>query len=653
MINQQFRSSALRFGFLVTLAMLVLSLAPAVFAQETTGSIKGVVVDPNGLAVANATVTQKNQQTGQTSSVTTTSEGIFSFAKLLPGKYTLTIETGSGFKKKTITDVDVKLGENSLGNLALDVGSPTETVTVTGSQEEILSRDQSMISANFESRKVTELPSNAASFGLDTLALLVPGVAQNSGGGTNTNGTGLSVNGNRGRSNNFQIDGSDNNDLSVAGPNLFISNAEQVQEVQIVTNNYSAQYGRNLGSVVNYVTKSGGNTFHGSLFEYHLDERNLDSLNNRERAGCTTAPCYPSRFLSNTFGGSVGGPVYLPLFGEGSKGVWKGKDRAFFYVTYQGIRQPSTTQILSAGLTVNPSDLPTLAATFPSSPVIQNYVRLAASVIGPGVVKPRTDLSSCNATTLKASGAPLSQYSLCNQDFIDFSNGATTLRTTGFLIERDAPFNFTQTDWSLRFDVRATDKDSINFRNIYQSGVQQNDLVGSNGFSGDLIFGTKNLGGGWTRQISNHMVNEFRTVRTRLAVDFGGGCNPTTLGCIPSPSQIDAAQVESFNPSGVRGVTLTGNALRITGVGGGLPQGRDTILYDFIDNLTWTKGRHVFIFGGEYKHTSATVPFLPNYGGNYTFAIVSGATLGAQQTRIFNNAPSVFDRSGKSECCLC
>jgi carboxypeptidase family protein/TonB-dependent receptor-like protein len=642
MTNQQFRSPALKFGFLGALAILVLSLAPAVFAQETTGSIKGVVVDPNGLAVANATVTQKNQQTGQTSSVTTTSEGIFSFAKLLPGKYTLTIETGSGFKKKTITDVDVKIGENSLGNLSLDVGSPTETVTVTGSEEQILNRDQSMISANFESRKVTELPSNAASFGLDTLALLVPGIAQNSGGGTNTNGTGLSVNGNRGRSNNFQIDGSDNNDLSVAGPNLFISNAEQVQEIQIVTNNYSAQYGRNLGSVVNYVTKSGGNTFHGSLFEYHLDERNFDSLTNRERAGCTTAPCYPPRFLSNTFGGSVGGPVYLPLFGEGSKGVWKGKDRAFFYVTYQGIRQPSTVDLLSGGLAINATDLPGLTAAFPGSPVIQNIARLNASVIGPGRVQPRSDLSSCNATTLRLAGAPSSQYALCNRDFIDFSNGATTQRVEGFLIERLAPFNFKQTDYSVRFDVKASNKDSLNFRYIFQDGNQQNDLIATNGFTGDLIFGTKNLGGSWTRQISSHMVNEFRTVRTRLAVDFGGGCDAATPGCVPGPSNIDNAQIENFNPSAVRGVTLTGNALRAAGAGTGLPQGRDTILYDFIDNLTWTKGRHVFIFGGEYKHTSAVVPFLPAYGGSYTFGILSGGTLAAQQARIFNNAPSAF-----------
>src|SRR6185503_13103400 len=117
--------------------------------------------------------------------------------------------------------------------------------------------------------KVQDLPSNSAGGGLDTLLLNVPGVAQNSGGGTNTNGTGLSVNGNRGRSNNFQIDGSDNNDLSVSGPAMFVDNQDQVQEYQIITNNFSAQYGRNQGAVVNIVTKGGTNEYHGSAFWFH------------------------------------------------------------------------------------------------------------------------------------------------------------------------------------------------------------------------------------------------------------------------------------------------------------------------------------------------------------------------------------------------
>jgi outer membrane receptor protein involved in Fe transport len=639
--SNKFRARALSVTFVLTLALIVLSFHGAAMAQETTGSLKGVVVDPNGLPVTGATVTAKDQQTGRESSVTTGDTGTFVLPKLNPGKYTLTVETSSGFKKKSVTDLDVRLGENSMGNVGLEVGSPTENVTIVASGEALINRDQSMISASFEARKVSELPSNAAGFGIDTLALLIPGVAQNSGGGTNTNGTGISVNGNRGRSNNFQIDGSDNNDLSVGGPNLFVSNSDQVQEFQVITNNYSAQYGRNLGSVVNIVTKSGGNQFHGSGFEYHQDQRNLDSLTNIERRACVpNQPCYPDRFLSNIFGFTVGGPIVAPRFGEGGKAAKILRDKAFFFVTYQGQRQPSSFPLRSGGFAINAADLPLLTAAFPGNTIINDIVRLNPSVLrlGGTTVGPRTDLVNCNATTLKAVNPadPAQPWKFCNQDFIDFTNPANpgfTQRVNGFLIERNVPFNFTQTDYSVRGDVRASNKDSVNVRYIFQDGNQQNDLISTNGFTGDLIFGTKNLGGAWTRQINNHMVNEFRTVRTRLAVDFGGGCNPADPGCIPGPSLIAQGQIESINPSGIRGVTLTGNALRAMGGGGGLPQGRDTILYDFLDNLTWTRGRHSFIFGGEYKHTSAVVPFLPNFGGAATFNTAQ---------RIFNNAPSAF-----------
>ncbi|MCV4731645.1 Plug domain-containing protein, partial [Escherichia coli] len=116
------------------------------------------------------------------------------------------------------------------------------------------------ISSNFDRRKVSELPTNAVGSGIDTLALTVPGVTPGFG-NVNSNGTTLSVNGNRARSNNFTIDGTDNNDLSIGGPSYFISNPELVQEFQIITNNFSAQYGRNQGAIVNIVTRGGTNEF--------------------------------------------------------------------------------------------------------------------------------------------------------------------------------------------------------------------------------------------------------------------------------------------------------------------------------------------------------------------------------------------------------
>src|SRR5205809_4814113 len=221
---------------LATLALLATCLmlgAVSVSAQETTGSLRGTVTDVNGAVVSGATVTLTNDATGAQQTKQTSGDGIFEFSKLAPGSYTVTIEA-SGFKRALNKEVSVKLGIVNPLDVKLEPGAVSETVTVTAGTEEIVQRDQSQISHTVETRKIADLPSNAAGAGLDTLALLAPGVIPNNSGGVNTNGTGISVNGNRARSNNFQIDGSDNNDLSVAGPALFVDAQDSLQEYQVI-----------------------------------------------------------------------------------------------------------------------------------------------------------------------------------------------------------------------------------------------------------------------------------------------------------------------------------------------------------------------------------------------------------------------------------
>ncbi|MDQ5839457.1 MAG: carboxypeptidase-like regulatory domain-containing protein, partial [Acidobacteriota bacterium] len=165
----------------LTLVMLVpLSARPA-FAQATTGTLRGTVTDANGAAVAGATVKVKSEATGlEGEPVTTTGEGTFEFANLKPGKYTVTVE-GAGFKRSVTTGTDIKVGIVNPVDIKLEPGNITETVTVVAGTEEVLNTEQAQISHTFEARKIEDLPSNAQGFGIDTLALLVPGVAQNSG----------------------------------------------------------------------------------------------------------------------------------------------------------------------------------------------------------------------------------------------------------------------------------------------------------------------------------------------------------------------------------------------------------------------------------------------------------------------------------------
>jgi len=342
----------------LALAFQMLFLLPAqpAMAQAQSGTIKGVVTDSNGGVVAGAKVTATNKDTGVTSpSFTTTGEGLYTIPNLLPGTYTITVEA-TGFKKAQVTDAAVKVGTEIDYNVVLQPGEVTETVTVVAGSENVV-QTTSQISSSFETRKVEDLPSNSAGGGIDTLALLAPGVVPGFG-NVNSNGTTLSVNGNRARSNNFTLDGTDNNDLTIGGPNFFVDNQDAVQEFQIVTNNYSAQYGRNQGAVVNIVTKSGTNEFHGSGFEFHRNSSALDAETNQERS--QTGRNTRDKFISNVFGGTFGGPIK--------------KNKAFFFGDGQFIRQRQTFIFNGSSPAITKEGLATLAANFPNNPAIAAIV---------------------------------------------------------------------------------------------------------------------------------------------------------------------------------------------------------------------------------------------------------------------------------------
>src|SRR5262249_38670922 len=259
----------------------------------------------------------------------TNGEGYFIIPNLPVGTYLLTIEAAK-FSSLKVSNVQVTSGGNTnIGNQLLNIGVSSESITVEAAAP-LIETTSAQVGGTFDSKAVSQLPNAGAGF--DNLALYVPGVANN--GATNfsnTNGAAIANNGLRGRSNNFQIDGQANNDNSVAGPGVFISNPDLVGEVQVVTNNFGAEYGRNTGSVVNYVTKQGTNAFHGSAFEYNTGNWSFSKQNGQKNpllgfcpsgvaansptpfaAKCLT-PVVP-RFVENRFGGTFGGPVVKNKF---------------------------------------------------------------------------------------------------------------------------------------------------------------------------------------------------------------------------------------------------------------------------------------------------------------------------------------------------
>jgi len=225
-----------------------------VMAQQVTGTLGGTVTDEQGAVIPGAQVIAKNIATGTETTTTANENGIYRISALTPGTYVVKV-VADGFKTTENSDVTVKLGGSTGLDVAMQVGGQADIVEVSGG-EVLIERDTSQISANYDARKVADLPNSIAGGGIDTLALLTPGVVDTGDTGfSNTNGTGISANGGRGRSNNFNIDGQDNNDISVAGPAVFIDNADIVQEFQIVSNNFSAEYGQAGSAVVNILPK--------------------------------------------------------------------------------------------------------------------------------------------------------------------------------------------------------------------------------------------------------------------------------------------------------------------------------------------------------------------------------------------------------------
>src|SRR5271154_7489445 len=214
----------------------------------------GTIADQQGAVVPQAQITAVHTTTNALFKTTSSAEGLFAFHDLPIGEYTLTVESG-GFSPLNIKNIRVAAGVNTdAGILKLTVGATSASVTVE-STAPILEVSQAQVTTSFDSVAIQSLPLNT---NFDNLALLAPGVVQvHDAGFSNSNGVGISANGQRGRSNNFEIDGQDNNDNNVGGPQDFFGSADAISEIQIITDNFGAQYGRNMGAVVNYVTKSG------------------------------------------------------------------------------------------------------------------------------------------------------------------------------------------------------------------------------------------------------------------------------------------------------------------------------------------------------------------------------------------------------------
>ncbi|CAN5577168.1 hypothetical protein BH20ACI4_BH20ACI4_08620 [soil metagenome] len=321
-------------GFTLAIFVVTIFAANGILAQGTTSRVTGTMTDSSGAAVSGATVTLTNEATGQVLTTQSGENGNYVFDLIQIGTYTVSVEK-EGFKKFVSTKNNVNVNLPATINVALEIGDVSAVVTVENSAEVVQTSTSGNVGTTIEQKTIESLPIVGLR-GRNPLDLLnfQPGVVT----GSNTGG-GVHVNGSRDRAFNFTLDGVDINESSAGGSNFtpIRPNPDSIQEFQILTSNFTAEQGRSSGAQVVLITRSGTNRFSGNLFEYYQTprfngneyENNLNRIPRRQ-------------FVQHIFGGSFGGPIINPGFGEGTPLFQPLRNKAFFFVNMQFLRANET-----------------------------------------------------------------------------------------------------------------------------------------------------------------------------------------------------------------------------------------------------------------------------------------------------------------------
>ena len=318
-------------------AALLLFAAAGAFAQGTASRVTGVVTDAAGAVVPAATVTLTNEATKVSFTTETTSTGQYVFDSVQVGTYTVEVEK-QGFRKFASTGNQVRVNQPATVDVALEVGEVADVVTVEATAELVQTSSSGNFGNTVEQRSLEALPI-VGERGRNPLQFisLQPGVIGNGRAGTGGNtGGNVHVHGARDRAFNFTLDGIDINESSAGGSNFtpLRPNPDSIDQFQVVTSNFTAELGRSSGAQVSLVTRSGGDEFHGTLFELYRTPRfnaneYENNLNGRPRG----------QFVQHIFGGSLGGPVFFPRFGEGGPSYYSGrKSKTYFFTNLQLLR---------------------------------------------------------------------------------------------------------------------------------------------------------------------------------------------------------------------------------------------------------------------------------------------------------------------------
>jgi hypothetical protein len=583
------------FVFVSLACLFAVGWQPALVGQATTGTISGIVSDGTA-TVPGAMVTLRNLDTNATHNMTTETDGRFYFPGLPVGPYEIEIEK-PGFGKYQRGPIVLLLNQVAVVNVTLKLSTVSETVTVTADAP-LLNTSNPEVGVRFDTKRLTDLPTNPPG-GINSaggfrdafaFALSAPGVSQlNSGNSTFASGTNFSVNGSRPRGNNFIIDGQDSNDPSVTGRQQVINNTDIIQEFHLITNQFAPEYGRAAGSVVNVITKSGTNDFHGSAFWYYSSNV-MNARTNLDKAATNKdgSPTFPSTpfYNEHQFGGTVGGPII--------------KSRTFFFGSIQRwtIRKlGSGTTISGVPTTAGDSLLQSTAGTRPQVAALLKFV--------PGAAAQSTSGGNPTFASYCVGGGTLPACSGGRR--INIPTGSITGAIS-------SPFS----NWqgSGRLDHRFNANHNMGGRYLYSDSIQAG--IGQAtppGLSTSNLSRTQALTAFLTSSFTPTTLNDLRASWQRLA----SNTTPSDPASLTIPSiEIPELGLTGFNSD----VSRTAIGLAVN-----QPQFRFNNTYQLQDTFSWTKGAHAMKFGIDFRRIDVKSFFVPTIRGRLTYPTVqpSGA----------------------------
>ncbi|MDD5542310.1 MAG: carboxypeptidase regulatory-like domain-containing protein [Acidobacteriia bacterium] len=564
-----------RFIVLLTLVILfTLAVTSLAMADEITARIRGTITDQSGAIIPGAKVTATNTDTALSRDTTSGSDGTYEFLQLPVGNYKVSSEK-SGFRTYTATGIKLVINQILVLNIPMEVGQVSQEVSVQANAAQV-ETTSIQLGTVVTGSTIVDLPLNGRNW--VQLQQLQPGVV----GSSDRFGSNFATNGSQSQQNSYMINGTDANDIPLNTP-LVVPSPDAIGEFRLVTNTLNPEYGRNSGGILNAVTKSGTNQFHGSAFEFFRDT----SLNSRNFFAKSAVI-----FHQNQFGGTIGGPIK--------------KDHTFFFVSYQGTFNRIPQGVGNANVFTNDERngiFPKLAASNNTSPFPLKGEN--------GTIYPA---GTPYSTIFPTGHIPLSDFNSISAKLMNTFVPPPNSGLRSFLFN---PITVGHTNqWIARVDHNISAKDNLFVNWFWQTNPNADTLpfTGSN-LPGFGEFATRHIQqytAGWTHIINDHMLNEARFGYTRfnfLAVQPTNPTLPSSFGFQINPNNTSGAGLPVIAVTGLFTLGFSDNG----------PQPRIDQTYEATDNFTWTVGKHALKFGFDMRRFQVANPFFFLNGGHFDF----------------------------------